>query len=55
MHKIFSINKIIQDKSKCAVQYIHIKVRLTDVVEVVGAFIEVPISILVVAEAQWCQ
>lgn len=52
MHKIFSINKIIQDKSKC---YIHIKVRLTDVVEVVGAFIEVPISILVVAEAQWRQ
>lgn len=29
--------------------------RLTDVVEVVGAFIEVPISVPVVAEAQWRQ
>lgn len=55
MHKIVCFNKIIKDKSKCAVQYIHIKVRLTDVVEVVGAFIEVPISVLVVAEAQWRQ
>lgn len=29
--------------------------RLTNVVEVVGAFIEVPISVPVVAEAQWRQ